>query len=149
MNLRPLSERLLQAAVFEAVGLAIVVPAYALVFGAAGHAALATFALVTFAALSGAPLHNAAFDRIEWHLTGRPACRRPARWRAVHAVTHEISLLALTIPIFAAFGHCAAEILALNIGLTGFYVVYTAAFHAAWDRLRPVGSAIAAPRCPA
>jgi uncharacterized membrane protein len=149
MTLRGPTERIVQAMVFEATGLALMVPLYAALFGRPAGESMATLAMLTLIALVWSPLHNSAYDRVEFRLTGRTACCRPAVWRAVHALSHEGTVLALTIPaMLAVSDHTALEILAVSAGLTLFYAAWTALFHVVWDRLRPVGGGLAVSRRP-
>lgn len=139
MTLRSPRHRIAQTAAFEASGLAIVVPAHAALFGASATESAVTLTLVTLAVLIWSPLHNTVFDRLEFRRTGRTACRRPARLRIVHALSHEISALAVTVPLLIWIGgHSLTEIAVLNLGLTLFYTGWTALFHKAWDTLFPV-----------
>lgn len=139
MTLRSPRHRIAQTAAFEASGLAIVVPAHAALFGASATDSAVTLTLVTLAVLIWSPLHNAVFDCLEFRRTGRTACRRPARLRIVHAFSHEVSALAVTVPLLIVIGgHSLTEIAVLNLGLTLFYTGWTALFHKLWDTLFPV-----------
>ena len=139
MPLRPYRERVLQSVIFEAIGLALVIPAYAAAFGQTrAHSTLVMLA-ISAAVLVVSPLHNWVYDRIDWHRTGRTACRRSGLGRLCHAVSHELALMGASVPILMLLaGHTLAQTLMINLWMTLFYVAFTALFHLAWDRLRPL-----------
>lgn len=139
MTQRAPHERLAQTVLYEAGGLALAAPLFAAAFGTGvGHS------LLVLAALSGAvilvgPIHDSLFDRIEWRLTGRSASRRPHRLRLLHAVTHELAGLALTLPLLMVLAKLGFwEAVLAELGLTAFYVAYAYLFFLAYDLIRPV-----------
>ncbi len=139
MALRSLRERMMQAIIFEAIGLVLVTPLYVAIAGEGVAEGAILIATLAAAVMLWAPLHNAAFDIIDLRMTGRRASDRPARWRLVHAASHEITAIAVTLPLVMAIGgYGVVEALMVDIGLTIFYVAYTYAFHLAFDRWRPV-----------
>lgn len=148
MPLRSPRERLLQTLAFEAGGLGLTIPCHALLReGPAQEGALLLGAL-TLAVVLWSPLHNALFDWAEWRASGRSACARPARLRIVHAVSHEVSAVAVSLPILLTLGGLGlAEALMTNLALTLFYTGYAYVFHLCYDRLRPVGAAPQLPAC--
>ena len=142
MPLRPFRERLAQAIVFEALGLAVVIPVYGAIFGGESGAGAHVMIAVSAAVLLGSPLHNWVYDRVEWRRTGRTACRRPGLARIAHALSHEAALTAISVPLFMWIGgHSLTQTLMINLWLTIFYVAYTALYHKAWDTLRPLPTA--------
>jgi uncharacterized membrane protein len=132
-------ERMLQALVFEAGGLLIAVPLYEAVFSRATSEAMTLMVTLSLAVLIWTPLHNIAFDRIEHRLTGRSASDRPHALRCLHAISHEVSPIMVTLPLILWVGqHSLSDALALNLGLTLFYVGYAYVFYLIYDRLRPL-----------
>ncbi len=110
-----------------------------------GHSFLVLAALAGAVILIG-PLHDSLFDRIEWHLTGRSASRRPHRLRLLHAVTHELAGLAISLPLLMVLADLTFWEAALaELGLTALYVVYAYAFFYAYDLIRPVRPARPSP----
>lgn len=145
MSLRTRRERLLQTLWFEAGGLCLCVPLYTALSGAPAPEGAVLMVVLTAAVMLWSALHNAAFDRAELHLTGRRASDRPARLRLVHALSHEVSAVAVTLPILLTLGgHSLAGALTVNAGLTLLYTFYALVFHLVYDRLRPVGGVVAA-----
>lgn len=137
--LRPLRERVAQTLAFEIGGLALVLPAYAALTGRGTGESAALMAALALGCLIAGPLHNAVYDRIDLHLHGRTACQRGPRARLCHAISHELALTAVSIPILMGpGGHGLWDTLALNAALTLFYVVWAAMFFLAWDRARPL-----------
>ncbi len=138
-GLRSVRERAIQTLAFEAGGLLLVAPLYALVCGAGAGA---SFTLITVLALVGmgwAALYNTAFDRVEHRLTGRVASDRPERWRVVHAVGHEATAVVVTWPVIVLLtGLSWWAALVADLGLALVYAAYAYGFHRLYDRMRPV-----------
>ena len=85
------------------------------------------------------PIHNTAFDLCELSMTGRPASDRSHRLRIVHATTVEFTSSLVTWPVIVFVGgHGVSVALAIDLGLSAFYVLYGYLFHLVFDRLRPV-----------
>ncbi len=149
MTLRSWRERAVQALVFEAGGLLIATPVYAFISGKSSWSSAGLLAAVAVAAAFGAALHNAVFDGLDLHLTGRPASDRPHLLRLLHAFTHELGSIVVTLPVIVwVGGHGLAEALALDLGLSALYAVYAYGFYWAYDQLRPVRVASPPPADP-
>lgn len=132
-------EKLWQTLLFEAGGLIFAVPLYEAVFGRTSGDALTLMVALSVAALIWTPLHNTAFDAIEYRLTGRAASDRPHRLRLLHAVSHEVTPIVVTLPLVVWIGqHSFSDALAINLGLTLFYVAYAYVFYLIYDRLYPL-----------
>jgi uncharacterized membrane protein len=130
----------LQTVAFEAGGLVIAAPLYAVIFGAPLDKSLVLLGALTVACLLWCPLHNTAFDLLDARFAGRITSDRPHRWRAVHALSHELSVALVTLPLLMTVGGLNfANALSAEIGLTLFYTGYAYIFHLAFDSLRPVG----------
>lgn len=139
MQVRSFGERVAQTILFETLGIALVMPFYATATGRGVVESTSTLTLVTLAVVLWGPLHNMVFDLVDRRLTGRSSSERPGLWRCVHALSHEITPLIVTLPLLMIVGgHDFPEVLFVNIGLTAFYATYTLLFHLAWDRVRPV-----------
>ena len=139
MSLRSARERLIQTICYEAGGVLIAAPLYAAVFGATAVASTVLVVVLSIAVLIWSPLHNTLFDVAELRLTNRVASERPHKWRIIHAVSHESTSIVLTLPLIMWLGgHGFWEALAIDIGLTLLYVVYSYIFHIVYDRVRPV-----------
>lgn len=140
MTLRSPAERLFQTVMFEAFGLVLAVPVYRLVTGASAGEGTGVLIAVTLAVLVWSALHNAVFDAVEWRLTGRVASDRPQGMRVIHALSHEGTAVAVSLPILLVLGGLGlGEALTMNVGLTAVYTAYAFAFHRAYDWWRPVG----------
>ena len=99
------------------------------------------------------PLHNALFDWLDARWFDRVASDRHGMSRWVHAFSHEVSTLVVTLPLIVWMGGYAwFDALLLDLGLTLFYTLYAWVFHWCFDRLRPVKTpctnTAAAPRRP-
>lgn len=138
---RSFIDRLVQSLAFEAGGLLLAVPLYQAAFGRNESEGLVLMLAISFAVLLWNPLHNRIFDGIEQRLTGRHAAQRPHALRVLHAVTHELSPIVITLPLIMVLGHHSlAEALTLNVGLTVLYVAYAYVFYLISDRLFPVAA---------
>lgn len=144
-------ERAIQTLSFEVIGIALVAPLYSLFIGSSAAASMAFLATLSVIVMLWSPLHNTVFDWVDGRLTGRTASERPHHLRAVHAVSHEITAVAVTLPTVMWFsGFDVRHALAVNIGLTLVYTAYAYVFHMTFDKLRPVvaGPAPAEPAAP-
>ncbi len=140
MTLRTGRERVLQTLAYEAGGLILATPAYAMVFGAGTGESVQILVALSVAVLVWAPLHNTVFDWVDWQRTGRVASDRRTRGRLFHALSLEVSALAVTCPLVKWLaGVTLADALLVNLGLTLFYMAYAFIFHVVFDRMRPVG----------
>jgi len=140
-GLRSARERLIQTLAFEAGGLLLVAPLYALATGSGAGESLGLIAALALVVMAWSALYNTAFDVAERRLTGRVASDRPPRWRLVHAVGHEATALVVTWPVIVALtGLSWGEALLADIALTIVYAAYAYGFHRGYDRLRPVAT---------
>ncbi len=146
MALRNFRERVFQTLSFEFGGLIAVTPIYAASFHTPAVGSASVIAMLSVAVIIWSPLHNAVFDWADLRLTGRLASDRPRGLRMVHAASHEVTSLILTMPllVFVA-GLEVWHALTLEIVLTAFYTIYAYIFHLGYDRLRPVAPQVAAP----
>lgn len=136
---RSARERALQSLWFEAIGIAVVAPLYALVAGGSMQSSVVLLVALSLAVMAWSACFNTAFDRLEARWAQRRASDRPQRWRIVHAVLHEASAVLITWPLIVALtdlGWLAA--LVIDLALTLTYALYAYLFHLGFDRLRPV-----------
>jgi uncharacterized membrane protein len=139
MTLRTARERVIQTLAYEAGGLAVATPLYALAFGIeAGESAL-VLAAVSAAMMIWSPIHNTLFDLVEWRMMRRLASDRPHSDRVLHALSHEVTAAVVTVPILMLLsGLGFMEALVADIGLSVVYTIYAYTFHCFYDRLRPI-----------
>jgi uncharacterized membrane protein len=138
-SIRSARERAIQTLAFEAGGLLLVAPLYALVSDAGAGDSFTLLAILAAVVMAWAAAYNTTFDVLERCLTGRVASERPDRWRIVHAVGHEATAIVVTWPVIVALtglGWWAA--LLTDLGLTFIYAAYAYGFHRLYDRWRPV-----------
>lgn len=141
-GLRSARERLVQTLAFEAGGLLLVAPLYALATGSGAGESLLLVAVLAAVVMAWSALYNTVFDVVERHRTGRVASDRPERWRLVHAIGHEATALVVTWPVIVALtGMSWAGALVADIALTLVYTAYAYVFHRIYDRWRPVARA--------
>ncbi len=144
MTLRSPRERAFQTICFEAGGLIVAAPLYALVTGSTGDESLAVVLALSAAVMLWSPLHNTAWDWVEFRRTGRVASDRPQAQRVLHALSHEVTSLVVTLPLLMWMGgHDMRTALLLDLGLTVFYAGYAYVFHIVYDRLRPLPAPLA------
>jgi uncharacterized membrane protein len=138
-GLRSTRERVIQTLWFEAIGLLVIAPLYAVVAGAGLKESYAMVAVVSMVVMLWSAVFNTLFDRAELRLTGRVASARPQRLRLLHAALHEFTAVAVTWPVIWAMTSLTwAEALVADLGLTLAYTAYAYVFHIVFDRLRPV-----------
>lgn len=139
MTLRLAKERVLQTLIFEIGGLLIATPLYSAVSGQTVTQSAGIILAVSIAVLLWSPFHNWLFDLAEWHCTARVASARPHNLRLLHALSHEVSVLIVTLPLMLVLtGYNLGEALMVNFGLTALYTAYAYVFHIVYDRLRPI-----------
>ena len=138
-GIRNARERLRQTLCFEAGGLLLVAPLFALSAGTRARDSFVLIALLTLLVMAWSALFNTAFDRVEHRLGGRPASQRPQGLRVLHALLHEASAVVLTWPtIVAMTGLSWSAALLADIGLTLAYALYAYVFHLVYDACRPL-----------
>lgn len=138
-GLRSTRERVIQTLWFEAIGLLVIAPLYAVVAGAGLKESYAMVAVVSVVVMLWSAVFNTLFDRAELRLTGRVASARPQRLRLLHAGLHELTAVAVTWPVIWAMTSLTwMEALVADLGLTLAYTAYAYVFHIVFDRLRPV-----------
>ncbi|MGB5950390.1 MAG: PACE efflux transporter [Parvibaculum sp.] len=137
--LRSPRERLLQAVLYEAIGLAILTPAYGYAMGLPLGNSFVTMALISGIVIVWAPTYNAIFDRLMLRWSGRLAHQKTVALRILHAGLYEVTISFFAVPIIAymsGMGWWVAII--ADIGFTIVYFAYTYVFYLIYDWLRPV-----------
>ncbi len=138
-NLRSTRERVIQALGYEAGGLFLIAPLFALAADAGMAGSYLLIAALSIAAMTWSGVFNTAYDLIELRLTGRVASARPHRWRAVHALAFEATQVVVSCPLIYLFtGLSWLEALVADLALTVAYTAYGYLFYWVFDRLRPV-----------
>lgn len=139
MALRSARERVFQTLCYEAGGLLLATPLYALYAGHGAGEGTAVMLALSLGMMLWSPLHNTVFDWTEFRLSGRLASDRPHRWRLCHAASHEATAVVVTTPLLVWLGgHGWVEALMVDFALTLFYGAYAYLFHLGFDRWRPV-----------
>jgi uncharacterized membrane protein len=139
MPLRTIKERLYQTLAFELGGLFLAAPLYGLIFGQGSVQSLTLLATLSLAVMIWAPVHNTLFDMADFNRTGRSASSRPHGLRIIQALSQELSVLVVTLPLVMHIGgHGFREALVVDLGLTLFYAAYAYCFHIVFDWLRPI-----------
>lgn len=139
MSLRNLNERIYQTLAYELGGVLLVTPIYIFFFGASGGQSFVVMASLSVATLIWFPLHNTVFDWCDLRLTGRLASDRPINLRALHALSHEITVCLITTPLLIWLGgHSFGEAILIDLALSFAYAAYAYVFHLVYDHFRPV-----------
>ena len=139
MGIRNFRERVYQAVSCELGGILVAAPIYAMFANAGAQESLLLIIALSVVATVWVLIHNAVFDVVEWRLTRRSASDRPQAMRVLHAISLEVTLTVLTVPVVMIIGgHGFLTALALDIGLTFVYLIYAYLFHMAYDLVRPV-----------
>ena len=141
MALRSRKERIIQTISFELSGLMIAAPLYALFFDTSSGHSFFLLVCISAVVLIWVPMHNTLFDKFDLYAFRRLASARPHKWRVLHAISQEMSSIALTFPVVMLISdHGIWGTMAVNAGLTLFYTVYGYLFHLTFDMVRPVQS---------
>lgn len=129
----PLRRRVLQAALYEGIAVAVVAPTLAWAFDSPGMTALALTLATSAVALSWNYVYNALFERWEsrQEVKGRSAARRLA-----HSAGFELGLVVLLVPLIAWWLDVSLwQALVADLGLMVFFFFYTMVFTWAFDRV--------------
>lgn len=131
--LAPVTRRIVQALLYEAIAIAFVGPAMAWFFEAPLGSSLALSVLLSSIALAWNYVFNALFER--WG--ARQATRgRSWRRRLAHGIGFEGGLVVFMVPVMAAWLHTTLWLaLVADLGLLAFFFVYAVGFTWAFDRV--------------
>jgi len=129
----PRRRRLLQAALYEAIAIAIVGPIVGLAFNESQASSFGLAFVLSSIALAWNYGFNALFERWEARQTQRG--RSPAR-RLAHGIGFEGGLAVLLVPVMALWLNISLfAAFVANLGLMAFFFVYAIAFTWGFDRV--------------
>jgi len=135
--MRSLPDRIRHAILFEIIGLALVTPLGALAFGQPMLDIGVLGAIIAVVATLWNLAYNYLFDLMLKHARGNTA--RGAAMRVFHAVLFEVGLLAVLMPLIAAYlGISLWQALMMDISFALFYMAYAFVFNWTYDRLFPL-----------
>lgn len=135
--MRSVSDRIRHTISFEILGLLLVTPLGAWVFGlpmfemgVVGGGSAAVAALWNY-------FYNWGFDHVLQGLKG--STRKDTLARVLHAVLFEVGLMALLMPLVAWYLQIDLwSAFVMDAALAGFYMGYAYVFNLAYDRLFPL-----------
>lgn len=135
--MRTTRDRIRHAISFELIGLALITPLGAWVFGvpmaeigAAGIAAATVATIWNY-------IYNLGFDALMRRLTG--GTRKSIPVRVLHAVLFEAGLLLMLMPLFAWYlGISLLQAFLMDVSFAAFYMAYAFVFNWAYDRIFPL-----------
>lgn len=130
-------DRIRHALAFEIIGLALLAPLGALVYGVP----ISDMGVVGLVGASVATLwnyvYNLGFDHALHRLRG--STLKTWRLRLLHAVMFEAGLLAALLPFIAWYLQIGLwQAFLMDLGVAGFYLVYAFVFNLGYDRLFPL-----------
>lgn len=137
MAMRSIPDRIRHTLLFEALGLAIVIPAGSYLFNLpAGHMGVVGFGSATIATVWNF-IYNLGFDHTMIRLVGHT--RKSVSLRVAHALLFEAGLLAILLPLIAWYlGLSLWATFVMDLAIVVFYVCYAYAFNLAYDRIFPI-----------
>ena len=129
----PTARRVLQAVLYEVIGLAFVGPAMALVFTQPISVTLGLAAFMSAVALAWNYGFNLLFERWE----ARQADQRRSIWRRLaHGALFEGGLVLMLVPVMAYWlDTTLVKAFMADIGILAFFFVYAIVFTWAFDRI--------------
>lgn len=140
--IRTTSDRIRQAISFEIIGLLIVTPLFAWLFGHSLEAMGMLALLGATAATGWNYIYNLGFDHLL--LWRRGDVRKTLPIRIAHAIFFEATLLVILLPLFAWwFDITLLVALLMELSFATFYVAYAFVFTWGYDRLFPPRQSLA------
>lgn len=135
--MRPFRDRVRHALLFEAVALAIFIPASTALF----DQSLESMGVIGIASATIATLwnfiYNVGFDRAM--LRARGTVHKTMAIRVAHTFLFEAGLVLMLIPLIAWYlGLTLWDALIMDLAIVTFYLVYAFFFNIAYDRIFPV-----------
>lgn len=128
-----IKRKLLYVTVFEAIAISICTVGFAMQSGKSLVHAGALSVMTSAIAVAWNLLFTSLFEAWE---AQQPTGGRSIRRRIAHATLFEAGLLLIIVPLTAAWLDITlGSALLLNIGLAGFFLVYTFVFNWSFDRL--------------
>lgn len=137
MSMRSFPDRVRHTLLFEAIGLALVIPGGAQLFGLpATHMGVIGVGSATVATIWNF-FFNLGFDHVMYRLVGHTRKNIPTR--VLHVLLFEGGLLLLLLPPIAWYlGMSLWETFLMDLAIVIFYVVYAFLFNLAYDRVFPI-----------
>jgi uncharacterized membrane protein len=129
----PITRRVLQAVLYEAIAIAVVGPALSVAFDEPPTSTFGLAVVLSTVALTWNYAFNWIFERWEMGQTvrGRSFARRLA-----HGAGFEGGLVVILIPVMSLWlGISPAAAFVANLGLLAFFLIYAIAFTWAFDRV--------------
>jgi uncharacterized membrane protein len=129
----PTTRRIVQAALYESIAIAVVTPTLALAFSHPPGSAFVLSAVMSTIALAWNYVFNSLFERWEARqvVKGRSLVRRVA-----HGVGFEGGLAIILMPVMAYWLDISLwAAFVADLGLLAFFFVYTVAFTWAFDKV--------------
>lgn len=146
ITLKPMTRRVVQALLYEALAIAFVAPVLVLLFGRSPLSTMALTLAMSLIALAWNYGFNALFERWE----ARQAVKgRSWRRRVAHGVLFEGGLALILVPFMAVWLSVTLwEALVADIGILLFFLAYTVVFTWSFDRVFGLPVAAAQPKAP-
>jgi uncharacterized membrane protein len=135
--MRTTRDRIRHALMFEAIGLALIIPLGIWLFGLK----LEQMGLIAIGSATAATvwnyLYNLGFDHAMQRLRGHT--RKGLVLRIAHAILFEAGLLVILLPPIAWYlGISLMQAFVMDIAIAAFYVAYAFVFNLAYDKVFPV-----------
>ncbi|MEK8046194.1 PACE efflux transporter [Ideonella margarita] len=131
--MKPITRRILQAVLYEAVAIAVVGPLLSLAFDEPASSTLGLAVVMSTVALAWNYVFNALFERWETRQTikGRSLARRLA-----HGIGFEGGLVVMLIPVMSVWLQITPlQAFVANLGLLAFFFFYAIGFTWVFDRV--------------
>lgn len=129
----PTRRRVVQAALYEGIAIAVVTPVLALAFSHPPGSAFVLSALMSTIALVWNYVFNSLFERWE---AGQIVKGRSLARRIAHGVGFEGGLAMILLPVMACWLHVSLlEALVADLGLLAFFFFYTVGFTWVFDKM--------------
>lgn len=137
--MRSTRDRIRHALLFEAVGLALIIPLGTILFGLHASAMGVIGVGSAVAATGWNYVYNLGFDRAMQRLIGHT--RKSLGLRLAHAMLFEAGLLVILLPPIAWYlGIGLMQAFVMDLAIALFYVAYAFVFNLAYDRAFPLKS---------
>jgi uncharacterized membrane protein len=129
----PITRRVVQAALYESIAIAVVTPTLAIAFSHPPGSAFVLSVVMSSVALAWNYVFNSLFER--WEARQTVKGRSPAR-RLAHGVGFEGGLAIILMPVMAYWLDISLwAAFVADLGLLAFFFFYTVAFTWAFDKV--------------
>lgn len=137
--MRSTRDRIRHAILFEALGLALIIPLGTVLFGLHPSDMGVIGVGSAFVATAWNYIYNLGFDHAMQHLAGHT--RKSLLLRVAHAVLFEAGLLVILLPPIAWYlGISFVQAFVMDLAIAAFYVTYAFGFNLGYDRVFPLQS---------